>query len=156
MGAERLFGYPMGPAYRLLRGIPVRNKGGNRTAFREAGLIIQTDWVIGIFPEGIKSPAAELLPAYKGAALLAAINNAHILPVGIAGTEQVRNRMRTWPLILRRPKVKITVGKAFKLPAESNPTRDQLTSFTEIVMARIAELLPEGYQGNYRTIKNGN
>ena len=150
MGGEELFNNRLGHIYRLIGGFPVRRRGIDREAFHKAKRVLEEEWALGIFPEGVKSPSAQLLPACKGMILLALTNDAYILPVGISGTEKVRKRLTGWSLLFRRPTVSIKVGEPFKLPmVEGKPTREQMASLTDLVMMRVAELLPEDYRGVY-------
>lgn len=123
----------------------------DRKALQKAGEVIKSGYALGIFPEGTRSRNAQLLPARPGVAFIAVRNKAHILPVGISGSEKIRDRYENITHILGRPKVNINVGEPFQLvPAKGKPTREELASFGDLIMQRIAELIPENYQGAYR------
>lgn len=49
--------------------------------------IKQTDWVLGIFPQGTRQLDGEIKNITKGFANIAKINKCGILPIGITGTE---------------------------------------------------------------------
>lgn len=63
--------------------IPVAIENG-RAAFDEARRRLERGETIGIFPEGVLSPAVGLGPARTGAARLAVGTGAPVLPVGVA------------------------------------------------------------------------
>ena len=117
------------------------------TAFRLAVDEIKAGKALGIAPEGTRSQTGELQEGKPGAILLAMKTNVPIVPVAIAGTETFFKKLFT----LRRPKVKITFGPAYMLPALDRSNRDEsLKRMAEEVMLRIAILLPPKYWGVYK------
>ena len=80
-----------------------------------------------------------------GAAYLAARADVPIVPVGITGTEQIKRNL----LRLRRTDVRIVIGKPFRLPNSGRVRGQKLHEYTDLIMQRIAELLPEEYRGVY-------
>ncbi len=52
--------------------------------------IKDTNWVLGIFPQGTRQEPGEIKNITKGFASLAKVTKCDILPVGITGTEQVK------------------------------------------------------------------
>jgi 1-acyl-sn-glycerol-3-phosphate acyltransferase len=73
--------------------------------------------------------------------------------VGIAGTEKIGGAF--W--FLKRPVVTVNIGKPFRLPESSGQvSREKLKSATDMIMAHIAELLPEAYRGIYRNLVQKN
>lgn len=115
-------------------------------AMRQSSRVLAQGGALAMFPEGKRSKDASLEIAYHGSALIALRNDVPILPVGITGTEEIKGI--GW--ILRRPRVTVTVGKPFRLPAfNGRLTRAELAKCTEIIMNRVAELIPEEYCGEY-------
>lgn len=132
--------------WRSLGGFPVHRGQFDREALRKANEQLKKGWALGVFPEGKRSPNAQLQPPYPGAAFVAFHTAAPILPVGIVGTEKFRNM--TW--IFRRPRLTVNIGEPFTLPSiEGKLTSAQLDSLTDFIMERVAELLPENYRGVY-------
>lgn len=125
---------------------PIRRGGMNRDALRFAEKLFGRGGVLIAFPEGRRSREAQIADAFSGSALIAVRNSVPILPVGIYGTEKITGR--TW--WLRRPRITVNIGRPFYLPSVNGKvTRGQLAEFTHLIMARIAELLPEEYRGQY-------
>lgn len=151
MGQEELFRLPLGPGFRLFGSFPIHRGRVDREAFDKANMVLnQENWALGMFPEGRKSPTAQLQPAHPGTALVALRNDAYILPVGIAGTEKVKERIESPTSLFRRPLVTANIGKPFKLPrADGKVTHAHLKSCTDIIMGQLCELLPEAYHGVY-------
>ncbi len=125
---------------------PVKRGGADREALRQAAVWLEKGVSLIMFPEGQRSRAGHLQPAFPGSAFVAARLNVPILPVSITGTEQLRRR-GWW---LRRPPITVTIGQPFRLPrTEGRLTRARLTELTDYIMERIAWILPADYRGAY-------
>ena len=124
----------------------VRRGEIDRRALRQALAVLERGEVLGIAPEGTRADESHALQEGKpGAAYIATRANALIVPVGIAGTEKIKDGL----LRLRRPEVHVRIGEPFRL-AESGHVRSQkLYEYTDLIMRRIAELLPPRYRGVY-------
>lgn len=136
---------------RLYGSFTVDRGSVDRTAFDQAGTALQGGRALGIFPEGTRSRTLQLQQGKLGAAFIALRSNPVILPVGISGTEKIRQKYEGKKRLFYRPKVTVNVGQPFKLPPVSGrPGRADLTRSTETIMRQIADLLPEDYRGVYR------
>lgn len=123
----------------------------DRTALKLADKALAEGRPLGIFPEGTRSKTLQLQKGHLGTAFIALRRNAYILPIGIWGTEKIRLKCSKITNIFYRPKVVVNVGEPFRLPeVKGNPSRQDLVRATDIIMRRIAELLPEEYRGVYR------
>lgn len=132
---------------RLLRSfnvIFVRRGTPDRRALRQALELLKNGSVLGLAPEGTRSPTKALIRGKSGAAFLALHSGATILPIGLTGTETV---LREWRR-LRRPKIRVTIGKPYRLETPGDGRRD-LQALSDQMMLRIAELLPTEYRGVY-------
>ena len=109
-----------------------------------------------MFPEGQRSPNAQLQSPQPGTSLLAARSGAPLLPVAISGSERVKGI----GFVLHRPQITVTIGRPFLLPsAEGKLTRSRLAQYSDSIMERIAELLPQSYRGIYDlrgSLRSGN
>ena len=133
-----------------LGAFPVNRGEVDRRALRKANDVLKTDWGLAVFPEGTRSPEAKLIPGHPGPALIALRNNAVILPVGLAGTEKIKERKKSFSAFFRRPQVTVHIGEPFHLPRpEGKVTREHLQYCADLLMRHIAELVPEQYQGVY-------
>jgi 1-acyl-sn-glycerol-3-phosphate acyltransferase len=151
MAKEELFRSPFWrPLLHGLGSFPVRRGQIDRKALRKASELLSQGLVLGIFPEGRRNPDAQLQPAHLGTAFIALHTDAFILPVGITGTEKIKERVKSVNALLRRPQVVVNIGEPFKLPPVNGKlTHAQLALFTDFIMRRVAELLPESYRGVY-------
>lgn len=121
----------------------------DRQALREALDVLGRGEVLGLAPEGTRSQETNALQEGKaGAAYLAARAKVPLVPVGITGTEEIKHTL--WPL--RRPRVRVVVGEPFRLPEHGRVRGQRLQEYTDLIMYRIAELLPEEYRGVYRKL----
>ena len=147
MAKEEVFRTPfVSWLVRGFRAFPVRRGQADRQAMLITLRLLRQGEVVGIFPEGHRSHGDGLLPAHPGAALIALRAGAPVLPVGIAGTEQIFR----WPRKCLRPAVTINVGKPFSLAASRDgSTREVLAGQADEIMRHVAELVPERYRGSY-------
>jgi 1-acyl-sn-glycerol-3-phosphate acyltransferase len=143
----RLIGYFV----RSLGGFPIYREQLDRKALRQANRVLADGQALFIFPEGTRSRGGQLGPAFPGTALVALRSGATILPVAITGTEKLRtDRLRGATWLLRRPRIKVTIGRPFHLPpVNGRLTKSKRTELTNLIMGRIVELLPLERRGHY-------
>jgi len=147
MAKEESFRHPIqGPLVRGFGAFPVRRGRLDRRALRSAEQVLSEGLALGMFPEGTRSRTAQLQLGHPGTALIALRSGAPLLPVALTGTEKVLGPR----LLFGRVRITVSVGKPFSLPpVDGRLTKAQLASATEVIMARVAELLPESYKGVY-------
>lgn len=115
-----------------------------REALRIALNELKLGTVMGIAPEGTRSKTGGLQPGKTGAAYLATRANVPILPAVVWGSEQVKHNLRR----LKRTDVHVRVGEVIRLPAgRADPAK--LEEYTELIMRRMASMLPPEYRGVY-------
>ena len=119
-------------------------------AFRLATRILEDGHALFVFPEGTRSRDGQLGAARDGVAVLALRTGAPIVPVGVSGSYE------RWPRGQKLPRpggrVTVRVGSPFRIADVLPPGTDRRaakTQATEIIMRRIAELLPERQRGRY-------
>ena len=107
---------------------------------------LEGEEVVALFPEGTRNPRG-IGPVNNGVAYLALKSNAPILPVGITGTENVQSFKRVpFPFV----HLKVNIGQPFSLPPMEGKVRGPLLdSLTDMIMDRVAALLPKEYRGEY-------
>ena len=140
---SRLTGYFIGG----FGAFPVRTGKVDRRALRRAKEVLQDNLALAIFPEGTRSHSGKMQAALPGSALIALSCGATILPVGITGTDKIKGL--AW--MFRRPRISVNIGQPFNLPSiEGREIKTLLTELTDLIMRRIAALLPSSYQGLYQ------
>lgn len=124
----------------------VRRGEVDRRALREALAVLERGEVLGVAPEGTRADQSHALQEGKpGTAYVATRARVPIVPVGIAGTEKIKGSL----LRLRRPQVRVAIGEPFHLPESGHVRSQKLYEYTDLIMRRIAELLPAKYRGVY-------
>ncbi len=123
----------------------VRRTEFDRDALVASLEVLKRGDVLGVAPEGTRSRTRTLQEGKPGVAFLAARLGILIVPVGIAGTERLWEDMGH----LRRPHLQVVYGEPFRLPKEGKLTSEELQAATDLIMQRIAVLLPAEYRGVY-------
>lgn len=151
LGKRELFDWPVIGWIAANGGVhPVDRGGADVEAFRLAQRILDEGHVLFVFPEGTRSPDGALQEARDGVALLALRTGAPIVPIGVSGSERV------WPKGQRLPhpggRVNVRIGRPFR-PADELPEGTDRAAAkrrtTDLIMRRIAELLPSRQRGVY-------
>ena len=147
IGKEGLFGNPLSRlAMRWLNVHPLDPSGINVDTMRVALRLLAQDHALVIFPEAHRSPDHTMKQGMAGAAYLAMKSQAPILPVGITGTEKIPG----WRMFFPLSTCTVNIGQPFTLPVlEGRPSRQVVESMRDMIMYRIAALLPEAYRGVY-------
>ena len=108
--------------------------------------LLSEDRMVALFPEGRRSLNHSLEKGMSGAAYIATKSQVPILPVGVWGTEKFPAWRMPFPLC----RMTVNIGQPFTLPLiEGDVTRPLLSSMSDMIMYRIAALLPKEYQGVY-------
>jgi 1-acyl-sn-glycerol-3-phosphate acyltransferase len=150
MAKEELFRSPfLRPWLRWAGSVSISRQGkvsDKQKMLRSSRLALENGLILGMFPEGGRSRDGKLRKGKSGTAVIASKTNVPILPVGIAGTDQIKGISWLW----KRPRILIKIGKPFKLPRTSDKMRrSQMELLTTQLMREIAALLPPEYQGAY-------
>jgi 1-acyl-sn-glycerol-3-phosphate acyltransferase len=90
-----------------------------------------------------------LRPGFPGVAYLADKAKVSILPVGIIGST---DDFLTDALKFKRPVLEMKIGEILTLPevvGKGEQRRKELQNNTDLIMYKIADLLPASYQGVY-------
>ena len=131
---------------RLAKVHPLDRSGSGLGALKTALEVLSKDGAIVIFPEGRISPCYSMQKAKQGAAFLAIKSQAPILPIGISGTE----KFPPWRMVLPLQRFRVNIGPPFTPPVlEGKINKNAIDSVSELMMNRIAVLLPEHYRGIY-------
>jgi 1-acyl-sn-glycerol-3-phosphate acyltransferase len=121
-----------------------RGKAQRQTMERVMGALGR-DQAVSMFPEGTRSKGP-MARARQGAAVVAMQSQAPILPVGIIGAENFLG----WSSLFTRPSLTVRIGQPFTLPQlQGNLDRAQIAAMSDMMMDRIAALLPPEYRGYY-------
>jgi putative phosphoserine phosphatase/1-acylglycerol-3-phosphate O-acyltransferase len=144
LGKKEVFDAPvLGQVAKAFGGIRVDRGTGSDEPLRHAAEALEMGQIVGIMPEGtIPRGRAFFEPELKGrwgAARLAAMTRAPVIPIGMWGTEKVWPRSSRVPHVWNvtdPPTVRIRVGRPVELKYKS-PNAD-----TRRIMTAISKLLP--------------
>lgn len=154
LGKRELFDWPIVGTIAVHGGVHAVNRDvADVEAYRLARRILDEGHVLFVFPEGTRSHDGTLQAARDGAAVLALRTGAPIVPIGIAGS------FARWPRGQKLPhpggRVTVRVGSPFR-PADELPAgldrKAATPAATELIMRRIAALLPPDQRGRYGTV----
>ena len=138
---------------RFYGGIQVHRGEYDRQLIKSMIQVIQSGHPLLIAPEGGRSHSPGMRPALPGVAYLVDKSEAPVLPVGIVGsTDDFLHKA----IRLRRPVLEMRIGETITLPkieGRGEQRRESLKRNADMIMYKIAELLPSGYRGVYA---NGN
>lgn len=149
MAKRELFETPLvGWALRPYGAFPVRRFSADMGALRAARNLLREGRAVLMFPEGTRSKDARLHPALPGAAMVALLAGAPVVPVAVTGTEaiQMPGIFFGW-LLGRRPRLRVEFGEPFTFGPGTDARRAE--QCTDEMMRRIASMLPEPYRGAY-------
>ena len=144
-----------------LGGFPVRRGEADRQAIKTSLSIVKRGSSLAIYPEGTRSKTYKLQNGQPGAAMIAASADMPVLPAALWGTENLmRRRKFGW---LTRPRVYFAFGPVYILKEEAaafaarhglpamgkRGRHDDLDFLSDVMMLKIAELLPAEYRGDF-------
>jgi putative phosphoserine phosphatase/1-acylglycerol-3-phosphate O-acyltransferase len=145
LGKKEVFDAPLvGPALRAMGGIRVDRGTGSDEPLKEAAAALVGGQLVALMPQGTipRGPAFfdPVLKGRWGAARLAAMSGAPVIPLGLWGTEEVWPRSSRVPHVwnlLHPPTVRIRFG-----PPVEGLTGRSADADTKKIMKAIADLLP--------------
>ena len=101
---------------------------------------VRDGMLLGVYPEGTRSPDGRLYKGKTGVARMAMQTGAPVVPVGMVGTDKVQPIGKVMPRLAR---VEVRIGPPLEPPVPaSDPAqlREQARVFTERIMDAIAAL----------------
>jgi 1-acyl-sn-glycerol-3-phosphate acyltransferase len=106
-------------------------------AVRRAIQVLRAGKVLAVFPEGVRS-GGEVAWARRGAAYLAMVSGAPLVPVAILGTREPGQTKSQLPHL--RSSIHLVYGEPFTLPRTPWPRRKAaVAQWTEVVRERLAD-----------------
>jgi 1-acyl-sn-glycerol-3-phosphate acyltransferase len=138
--------WPIGWFLSSMGAIFVQRGEVDRVALSKCQAVLQRGGILGVAPEGTRSPTGGLQRGKTGVAYIAVKADVPILPVGVSGQEKI---IAEWKH-LHRAHIVIRIGQPFKLPPlHGGHKGQQLQALTDEVMYHIAALLREDLRGVY-------
>ncbi len=139
--------------FRMAGQIPTEREGGKKSehALNTALRVLSEGKLLGIYPEGTRSPNEKLHRGRTGVARLALAARVPIIPCGLQGTLDVMPKNARFPRLLGRPKVLVRFGQPLELSRFEGRERDRfvLRSITDELMYEIMQLSGQEYVDEY-------
>jgi 1-acyl-sn-glycerol-3-phosphate acyltransferase len=150
IGAADVFEKPIqGQIVALYGTTPVHRGSYDRALIDDMLRTLRSGRSLLIAPEGGRSHAPAMRRAKPGIAYIVEETGVPVVPVGILGAS---DDFLTRGLRMQRPRIGMRVGKPFHLPpleGRGEARREARQQNADLVMRRIAELLPAEYHGVY-------
>lgn len=124
----------------------------NRNVLRVAReKILKENKILIVYPEGGRSPTGSLIRADRAVASFWHLSESYVVPVGISGTEKVLPhsflKKRILPNLLSP--VTVSVGEPMEVSLLRQEAAFDKQKEVDLIMRRVASLLPEKYRGVY-------
>jgi len=118
----------------------IKRRNNNKEVFKESAKTLKDGNIIGIFPEGGRSPDGKIMRGKSGSIRLAILSKKPIVPFGISGAFDLMPTGKTFPRIQK--KVVINIGKPiyYKKYYSKNLTKKMLRGLTDNLMKEISQL----------------
>lgn len=129
---------------------PMDRSGGraSATSMVSVSQVLRQGQLLGIFPEGTRSPDGRLHKGKTGVARLALQARVPVIPVGMVDTAFVRLPVLGIP-VMRRPGLRIGAPLDFSRYAGAGNDRDVLRYVTDEIMAAVQQLSGQTYVDAY-------
>jgi 1-acyl-sn-glycerol-3-phosphate acyltransferase len=131
--------------------IPVRREGGTagEAAIRAGVKALQEGNIVGIYPEGTRSPDGRLYRGKTGVARMALLAGCPVIPVALLGSREIQPPERKMPKL--HGKVQVVYGKPLSFERFAGQDRDRfvLRSVTDEIMYEIMMLTGQEYVDEY-------
>ncbi len=132
--------------------IPVHREGGRAAlyALDAAVPVLKSGELVGIFPEGTRSPDGRLYRGRTGVARLAMQAGVPVIPVGIVGSEKVQPKGHSMPKLTALGKSGVVIR--FGAPLDFSDRTDDMSSMraiTDEIVTEIQKLSGQEFTGKY-------
>jgi 1-acyl-sn-glycerol-3-phosphate acyltransferase len=137
--------------FRALGMIPVRREARKiaEAALEAALRVLRAGEILGLYPEGTRSPDGRLYRGRTGVARLALRSQAPVVPVGITGTREVMPKAAKLPKPWGSVTVRFGNPLSFDRHVGQPEDRSLLREITDEVMNAIASLSGQTYVDRY-------
>jgi len=130
MAKEELFKvFVFGFLIKKLGAFPVKRNTADRKAIKRGLQVLEEGGILGLFPEGTRSPNGQLGKLYNGAALIALKSKKPVVPISIK-----------WPKKFFRP-VKVRIGSSISFTEEGKIRGEILEKISSKISEELEKLL---------------
>jgi 1-acyl-sn-glycerol-3-phosphate acyltransferase len=131
--------------------LPIDRSGGKASeASLNTGLrVLGEGRILGIYPEGTRSPDGRLYRGRTGVARLALGSNSPVVPIGLIGSREVMPKGAKFPKLRGHITVKFGPPLTFEKYADNDNPRVALRAMTDEIMFAIMEQSGQTYVDEY-------
>jgi 1-acyl-sn-glycerol-3-phosphate acyltransferase len=151
--AEYFDSWKMAWLVRSLGMIPVKREVRSKAeaAIRAGVEVLEAGGVLGLYPEGTRSPDGKLYRGRTGVARLALRSKCPVVPVGLIGTREVMPKGAKVPKLRGRVTVRFGLPMTFEKYQGEETNRRILRKMTDEIMFEIMALTGQKYMDEYAT-----
>jgi 1-acyl-sn-glycerol-3-phosphate acyltransferase len=139
--------------FRMAGQIPVDRSGGEKSeqALSTALGVLNDDMLLGIYPEGTRSPDGRLHRGRTGVARLALQAGVPVVPCGLIGTEVIMPKDAKFPRVFGRIELRVRFGRPIQTERYAGQEKDRmvLRSLTDEISYEIMQLSGQEYVDEY-------
>ena len=143
--------------FNMVGQIPTEREGGKKSegALNAALEVLREGKLLGIYPEGTRSPDGRLYRGRTGVARLALQAGVPVIPTGLIGTPEVQPIDKKIPKLTGRPTVRVRFGKPLDFSRFAGRERDRfaLRSITDEIQYELMQLSGQEYVDEYASRK---
>lgn len=141
MAKKELFEAPLlGRLLDSYGSFPVERGSGDRRAVDRALGLLGRGQLMGIYPEGTRSPDGSLQPGRIGVAALALRAGVPVVPLAVFHTRETTRRR----MLPGGPPLGVRFGPPLPVPRELEPSKSRLVEVRDMIMAGLAAQLEPG------------
>lgn len=153
--ADYFTSWKTGWFFSLVGQIPTERGGGRKSAaaLDVALEVLAEQKLLGIYPEGTRSPDGYIYRGRTGVARLAIAAGVPVIPVGLIGSDKAMPKAARFPRLTGRPTVELRFGEPLDFSGYAGREKDRaaLRRVTDEIMAAITELSGQTAKGEYAT-----
>jgi 1-acyl-sn-glycerol-3-phosphate acyltransferase len=142
LAAEKFYqNWLWAPIVKLTKQIKIeRQESNKKEAYDKISSILKNNGVIGIFPEGTRSPDGKIHKTFTGVAKFALSTKTSVVPIGINGAYEILPRQKRVPMF--RKIIEINIGPKVDLSDfnDKNIGESTLRGATDLIMLEIFKL----------------
>lgn len=137
--------------FRSLGMIPLdrHSRDEAESALNTAVAFLRKGGVLGVYPEGTRSPDGRLYRGRTGVARLALRSGAPVVPIGVLGSREVMPKGARMPALSGRVTVRFGTPLEFRRPAGEGENESTLRMITDEIMFQIMTLSGQEYVDRY-------
>ena len=143
--------------FNMVGQIPTEREGGAKSeqALNAALTVLREGKLLGIYPEGTRSPDGRLYRGRTGVARLALTAGVPVIPTGLIGTPEVMPIDKKLPRLTGRLPVRVRFGEPLDFSRFAGKERDRfaLRSITDEIQYEIMQLSGQEYVDEYASKK---